>query len=178
MESMQQQMSMSHGGLRRGGERGQFDQQVGPDGWAVTGGSGPPVPPSKAGDLYQFSKISKTTPMTFGPSNVFTNKKDNKGRAESLTRTNSSSNMFSMLNSEMGAESNRVDCLAGRQVLILGNPDYPRYPPNERDLTSFPGASPQRKRSHQCPQTLHKRRKQRRHQCLKLMSKRRLTGVL
>lgn len=98
-------MSMSRGGSRRGGERGQFDQQVGPDGWAVAGGGGPPRPPSKAGDLSQFGKINKATPMTFGPSSVFAGKKDVKGRAESLTRSNSSSNMFSMLTSEIAVDA-------------------------------------------------------------------------
>jgi translation initiation factor 4G len=78
-ESFQRQMSMSRGSSRWVGERGQFDQQVCPDGWAVGGGGGPPRPPSKAGDLSQFSKI-KAMPMTFGPSSVFAGKKDLKGR--------------------------------------------------------------------------------------------------
>ena len=45
---------MSRGGSRCSGDRSEFNnpQQVGPDGWAVTGsGSGPPHPPPKAGDL-------------------------------------------------------------------------------------------------------------------------------
>src|ERR1700683_1882585 len=100
-ESYQRQMSMSRGGSRRGGERGQFDQQAGPDGWAIAGGStGQPRPPTKAGDLSNFGKINKSATMTFGPSSVFAGKKDSKGgggRPESLSRTNSSSNMFSML---------------------------------------------------------------------------------
>jgi translation initiation factor 4G len=84
---------MSRGGSRRGGDRGASD---GPDGWAVAGGSGPPRPPPKAGDLSNFGKINKTTPMTFGPSSVFAGKKD-PGKRETLSRTNSSQNMFSML---------------------------------------------------------------------------------
>lgn len=98
-ETYQRQISMSRGGSRRGGDRGDYPQ-VGPDGWAVAGGNGPPRPPSKAGDLSNFGKINKTTAMTFGPSSVFAGKKENK--RDSLSRTNSSSNMFSMLS--QGAE--------------------------------------------------------------------------
>jgi translation initiation factor 4G len=87
--------SMSRGGSRRGGERGSEFSQTGPDGWAVAGGSGPARPPPKAGDLSNFGKISKATPMTFGPSSVFAGKKESK--REAISRTNSSSNMFSML---------------------------------------------------------------------------------
>jgi translation initiation factor 4G len=100
---------MSRGGSRRGGDRGEFNnpqqQQVGPDGWAVAGGgSGPPRPPPKAGDLSNFGKISKTQPMTFGPSSVFAGKKGAESKRETISRTNSSSNMFSMLSSQ-GAEA-------------------------------------------------------------------------
>ncbi|KAF8070722.1 armadillo-type protein [Lyophyllum atratum] len=93
-ESYQRQISMSRGGSRRGGDRGDFPQ-VGPDGWAVAGGNGPSRPPPKAGDLSNFGKITKNTAMTFGPSSVFAGKKESK--RESLSRTSSSSNMFSML---------------------------------------------------------------------------------
>ena len=101
---------MSRGGSRRGGDRGEFNnpqqQVVGPDGWAVAGsGSGPPRPPPKAGDLSNFGKISKTQPMTFGPSSVFAGKKGGaETKREAISRTNSSSNMFSMLSSQ-GAEA-------------------------------------------------------------------------
>lgn len=92
---------MSRGGSRRGGERGDHTQ-VGPDGWAVAGGS-QPRPPTKAGDLSNFGKISKTasSSMTFGPSSVFTTKKE--GKRESVPRTG---NMFSMLsqNAELAGE--------------------------------------------------------------------------
>lgn len=77
---------MSRGGSKRGAERG---AEAGADGWA------PARPQPKAGDLSNFGKISKAAPMIMGPSSVFAGKKDNK--RESLTRTNSSSNMFSML---------------------------------------------------------------------------------
>ena len=99
---------MSRGGSRRGGDRndrGDFSQQVGPDGWAVAGGgSGPPRPPPKAGDLSNFGKISKTQPLTFGPSSVFAGKKGAENKRETISRTSSSSNMFSMLSSQ-GAEA-------------------------------------------------------------------------
>jgi translation initiation factor 4G len=86
---------MSRGGSRRGNDRDGNYAQVGPDGWAVAGGSGAPRPPPKAGDLSNFGKINKTAAMTFGPSSVFAGKKD--AKRESISRTNSNSNMFSML---------------------------------------------------------------------------------
>ncbi|KAF8161290.1 armadillo-type protein [Crassisporium funariophilum] len=97
-ESYQRQnsMPMSRGGSRRGGERGGDFAQVGPNGWAFAGsGSGAPRPPPKAGDLSNFGKISK---VTFGPSCVFAGKKGGvEGKRESVSGTNSKSNMFSML---------------------------------------------------------------------------------
>ena len=98
---------MSRGGSRRGGDRGEF-AQVGPDGWAVAGsGSGAPRPPPKVGDLSNFGKISKAQPMTFGPGSVFAGKKGAESKRESISRTSSSSNMFSMLsqNTEAGADT-------------------------------------------------------------------------
>ncbi|KAJ7270147.1 armadillo-type protein [Mycena haematopus] len=55
-------------------------------------------PPPKTRDFSNFGKIaaSKGLPMTFGPSSVFSGKKDNSKR-ESLSRASSNSNMFSML---------------------------------------------------------------------------------
>ena len=75
------------------------DSQPGADGWAVAGGQ--PRPPPKAGDLSQFGKISKSGPMSFGPSGVFANKE--KGKRDS---TVSRGNMFSMLsqNPELASE--------------------------------------------------------------------------
>jgi translation initiation factor 4G len=98
---------MSRGGSRRGGDRSEFNnpQQVGPDGWAVAGSGSGPRPPPKAGDLSNFGKISKTQPMTFGPSSVFAGKKGGaESKREAISRTNSSSNMFEMLSSQ-GAEA-------------------------------------------------------------------------
>jgi translation initiation factor 4G len=86
--------------MSRGGDRGEHPQ-TGPDGWAVAGGgSGPPRPPPKAGDLSNFGKISKPQPMTFGPSSIFAGKKGAESKREAISRTNSSSNMFSMLSSQ------------------------------------------------------------------------------
>ncbi|KAI6046360.1 hypothetical protein EDC04DRAFT_3006432 [Pisolithus marmoratus] len=85
-QAFQWQFSMS-----RGGER---NAEPVPDGWAVAGGSQPRLP-SKAGDLSHFGKISKIAPIVIGPSNVFPGKMDSK--RESITHTNLSSNMFTML---------------------------------------------------------------------------------
>ncbi|KDQ50870.1 hypothetical protein JAAARDRAFT_41657 [Jaapia argillacea MUCL 33604] len=98
-----QMASMSRGGSRRGHERGGDQQQHNADGWTTTG-----RPPAKAGDLSNFGKISKTTtPTTFmGPGSIFVGKKgvENK-RDSSISRVNSSSNMFHMLqSSEIAAE--------------------------------------------------------------------------
>src|SRR5712691_12210454 len=96
---MRQNTSMSRGGSRRGGNRDAAEPPH-PDGWSVAGSSAPARQPPKAGDLSQFGKISKTTPMTFGPGSIFTAKKgtDPKNRDPPMSRTPStSSNMFSML---------------------------------------------------------------------------------
>ncbi|KAG6841406.1 hypothetical protein C0991_011300 [Blastosporella zonata] len=117
---------MSRGGSRRGGDRGD-SSQANADGWAVAGGgNGPPRPPSKAGDLSNFGKINKTTPMTFGPSGVFANKKGDNKR-DSVSRTSSSSNMFSILNqgSEPAAEAKEPQ----RRRIVLA----PRSKPSADD---------------------------------------------
>ena len=95
-------MSISQGDLRCDGEKGQFNQQAGPDSLAVAGSASPPRLLPKAGDLSNFGKITKSEPMTFGPSSIFAGKKV---RAESSSHTTSSSNMFSMLsqNPELAA---------------------------------------------------------------------------
>lgn len=101
---------MSRGGSRRGGDRSE-QPQVNPEGWAVAGNAA--RPPSKV-DLSNFGKISKALPTTFGPGSVFAGKKD---KRESLSRTSSSSNMFSMLqNAESGADKGiHLLVLCGRQ---------------------------------------------------------------
>ncbi|KAK0212418.1 hypothetical protein DFS33DRAFT_25830 [Desarmillaria ectypa] len=116
-ESYQRQMSMSRGGSRRGGERGEFPQ-VGADGWAVAGGNSAPRPPSKAGDLSRFGQISsKGAPLTFGPqSSIYAGKKE---KRESVQRTNSSQNMFSMLNTDSATEAATPKEMLQRKRLIL-----------------------------------------------------------
>ncbi|KAF9237863.1 armadillo-type protein [Melanogaster broomeanus] len=69
---------MVRGGVRNAGS--------GSHGW-TTAGSSIPRPPPKAGDLSQFGRVTKLAPMIMGPSNV----------VNSLSGTNSSLNMFSML---------------------------------------------------------------------------------
>ena len=96
-EAFHRQMSMSRGGSRRGGDRGDHSQ-VGPDGWTVTG-SNVQARPNKTGDLSNFGKISKGQPIPFGPGSVFAGKKT-EIKKESISRTASSSNMFSMLSSQ------------------------------------------------------------------------------
>ncbi|KAG6902772.1 hypothetical protein C0995_011920 [Termitomyces sp. Mi166 len=93
-DAYSRQISMSRGGSRRGGNRDD-NPQVGPDGWAVAGGNAP-RPPPKAGDLSNFGKINKNMSMSFGPSTVFS-KKGGDNKRESVSRSSSSSNMFSML---------------------------------------------------------------------------------
>ena len=100
---MRQNTSMSRGGSRRGGNRDAAEAPH-PDGWSVTGSSAPTRQPPKAGDLLQFGKVSKTTPISFGPGSIFTGKKG-KNRGPPMSHTAStSSNMFSMLqNPDAGA---------------------------------------------------------------------------
>lgn len=86
--------NISRGGSRRGTERGEAVPQAGADGWTPAARVS-----TKAGDLSNFGKINKptTATMNFAPVNVFS-KKDVKGReSHSLSRTNSSANMYSLL---------------------------------------------------------------------------------
>ncbi|KAJ7647733.1 hypothetical protein FB45DRAFT_1052162 [Roridomyces roridus] len=138
-ESYQRQSTMSRGGSRRGADRGEF-QGPGPDGWTVAAGN-TPRPPPKAGDLSNFGKISSTNkglPMTFGPSSVFSGKKD---KRESLSRTNSSSNMFSMLSQGPEApETSKAapEAPAQRRRLIL----QPRTKPADGQEPTTADATP------------------------------------
>ncbi|KAI0313314.1 armadillo-type protein [Amylostereum chailletii] len=101
-KSFSRQSNMSFGGFRYGGDRN--DGSI-IDGWSVAG-SGPPRPPPKAGDLSNFGKIGKATPVTFGSSGVFAGEKEAKGREASVLRTASNSTMFSMLsNADAAAEA-------------------------------------------------------------------------
>ncbi|KAG6920218.1 hypothetical protein DXG01_004987 [Tephrocybe rancida] len=130
-DSFNRQISMSRGGSRRGGDRGDLPQ-VGPDGWAVAGGNGPPRPPPKAGDLSSFGKITKNTTMTFGPSSVFAGKKGAENKRESVSRSSSSSNMFSMLSqgTEPAAETKEPEPQRKRLVLA------PRSKPAADDVAA------------------------------------------
>ncbi|KAJ7594902.1 hypothetical protein C8J56DRAFT_1123514 [Mycena floridula] len=136
-ESYQRQMSMSRGGSKRGGDRGDYANN--PDGWAVAGNaSSAPRPPPKAGDLSKFGKLSNTTaPMTFGPASVFSGKKE--GKKESLSRTNSSQNMFSMLSSNSEANGEASTSKGSR-------PSSSRKASVDFSQTGLPEAAPQRKR--------------------------------
>ncbi|KAF5355138.1 hypothetical protein D9756_005480 [Leucocoprinus leucothites] len=124
-EYAQRQISMSRGGSRRGGDRNE-QMQVNPEGWAVAGNTA--RPPSKV-DLSNFGKISnKALPTTFGPGSVFAGK--GKDKRESLSRTSSSSNMFSMLqNAESGADKTPEAQPQQRRKLAL----LPRTKPLESE---------------------------------------------
>jgi translation initiation factor 4G len=143
-------MSMSRGGSRRGTERGNEGTQPSGDGWAVAGtGSGPPRPPPKVGDLSNFGKIAKSTPMTFGPSGVFAGKKDTK--KETLSRSNSSSNMFSMLSQNPegagggagdAAASSKHDNRLPRKTSVDISQGASEPPAQRKKLTLLPRSKP------------------------------------
>jgi len=122
-EYSQRQISMSRGGSRRGGDRSE-QPPANPEGWAVAGNTA--RPPSKAGDLSNFGKINKAPPTMFGPSSVFAGKKADK--RESLSRTSSSSNMFSMLQNAESAADKTADAQPQRRRLVL----QPRTKPLEQ----------------------------------------------
>ncbi|KAG1802921.1 uncharacterized protein HD556DRAFT_1263252 [Suillus plorans] len=139
-ESFNRQISMSRGGSRRGDNR---NQEHGPDGWAVAGGSSVPRAPPKAGDLSQFGKISKgpAMGMVMGPSGIFAaGKKDSK--RETLSRTNSSSNMFHMLsqNPELAPEaSTKPSRSSSRKTSVdLGHAGVPEPAVQRRRLQLLP----------------------------------------
>ncbi|KAI6007609.1 hypothetical protein F5J12DRAFT_82422 [Pisolithus orientalis] len=134
-QAFQRQFSMSRGGSKRGAER---NAEPSPDGWAVAGGS-QPRPPTKAGDLSHFGKISKAAPMVMGPSSVFAGKKDIK--RESMTRTNSSSNMFLMLsqNPELTMEPKPSRAPSRKPSTDL---DKPEPAPQRKKLQLLPRTIP------------------------------------
>ncbi|PBK86888.1 hypothetical protein ARMGADRAFT_471113 [Armillaria gallica] len=117
-ELYQRQMSMSLGGSRRGGERGEFPQ-IGADGWAVVGGNSAPRPPFKV-DLSNFGQI-RGAPLTFGPeSSIYAGKKE---KRESVQQTNFSSlNMFSMLNNDSTAEVTPKEMLQRKRLVLAPQP--------------------------------------------------------
>ena len=164
---------MSRGGFRRGGNRDAAEPPH-PDGWSVAGSSAPARQPPKAGDLSQFRKISKATPMTFGPGSIFTAKKgtDPKNRDPSMSRIPStSSNMFSMLQNpdavvepavskgswppsrkpsvDLGAGAPSEPAPQWRRLQLL-----PRSKPVGEELkVPTPAASPQRRRLQLLPRS-------------------------
>ncbi|KAG1879938.1 uncharacterized protein F5891DRAFT_991497 [Suillus fuscotomentosus] len=86
-ESFNRQISMSRSGSRRGDH---WNQEHGPDGWAVMGGNSVPWAPPQARDLSQFGKIfnGPAMGMVMCSSGVFmAGKKDSK--QETLSQTNS-----------------------------------------------------------------------------------------
>ncbi|PIL33521.1 hypothetical protein GSI_04144 [Ganoderma sinense ZZ0214-1] len=148
-------ISMSRGGPRRGGERGDH-VQVGPDGWAVAGGAAA-RPPPKAGDLSKFGKIDKSAPMTFGPSSVF-QKGDKSKNRESVGRQDSV-NMFTMLSgnpevaSEVAGKSSRHPPSHNRSSIDLGPGGVPEgaVPPQRKRLQLLPRSVPLEARSESTP---------------------------
>ena len=114
---MNRPLSMSRGGSRRGGERGDHPQ-VGPDGWAVAGGPAS-RPATKAGDLSKFGKIDKSAPMTFGPSSVF--QKGDKSKSRESTIRQGSTNMFSMLTINCNGLANVAKQVAVSNLIATHN---------------------------------------------------------
>ncbi|KAJ7903129.1 armadillo-type protein [Mycena leptocephala] len=90
-------------------------------------------PPRKAGESSNFGEInsnSKGLPMTFGPSSVFFGKKDNK--RELLSKTSSSSNMFS-LPSQTPSVAQETSVPSVRRRLIL----QPRESQRDEDIAAW-----------------------------------------
>lgn len=139
---------MSRGGSRRGGNRDAAEPH--PEGWSVAGPGLPARPPPKAGDLSQFGKISKTTPISFGPGSVFVAGKkgaEPKNRDSSMTRTPStSSNMFSMLQNPdavvepPASKGSRPPSRKPSVDLSAGGPSEPG--PQRRKLQLLPRSKP------------------------------------
>lgn len=121
----------SRGGSRRGQQRGDMPGgAIGPDGWQ-TMGSAPPPRPARAGDLAAFGKIERGgsgRPLSLGPgpNSVFAKKqqKSSEDGSKPPSRTNSSANMFEMLNQ---AESSEQAATAGAAGAAAGG-DEPQRP--------------------------------------------------
>lgn len=129
---------MSRGGSRRGGQRGEDATQ---DGWNVAGPSVTRVP----NNLANFGKIGKTTTAQ-APSNLFDvyTKKGAKARdpAPTISRVQSSANMFSALNPEAPADlppttpSSRAP--SRKPSLDLGSGGAPEAPTVRKKLILTP----------------------------------------
>jgi translation initiation factor 4G len=144
---MRQNASMSRGGSRRGGNRDVADAPH-PDGWSVAG-AGPARTQPKAGDLSHFGKINKVAgaTMSFAPTSVFNSKKgDPKSRDSPVSRTASSSNMFSMLQGSDAivdpptSKSSRPPSRKPSVDLGVGGPPEPV--PQRRKLQLLPRTKP------------------------------------
>jgi hypothetical protein len=79
------------------------------------------VPPlsraQKKGLRNRGAEISKGQSMTFGPGGVFAGKKGTESKRESISRTSSSSNMFSMLSRNTEAADTTVKGEAFTQII-------------------------------------------------------------
>ncbi|KAJ3748602.1 armadillo-type protein [Lentinula detonsa] len=139
-EAYTRQISMSRGGSRRGGEE-RIDHQASADRWTVSGST--PRPPAKVGDLSRFGQLSKGAPMTFGPNSVFAGKKESKRK--SLSRTNSSANMFQMLQNVEAAEvATKMSRPPSRKPSVdLGPGGAPEPAPQRKRLNLLPRTKPE-----------------------------------
>jgi translation initiation factor 4G len=133
---MRQNVSMSFSNSRRGGIRDVPD--VPEPNWRSVGGNQDAARPQpKAGDLWQFGTTNRVAPMSFAPTSVFNNKKgDPKSRDLPMSRTASSSNMFSMLRSS----DDIVDPppASSKPSVDLGVSGAPEPPPRRRKLQLLP----------------------------------------
>jgi translation initiation factor 4G len=101
----------------------------------------------KAGDLSEFGKINQVASMSFAPTSVFNNKKgDPKSRDSPVSRTVSSSNMFSMLQSS--------DAIVDPPTLKGSRPPS-RKPRVDLGVSGPPKLVPQRRKLQLLPRTRH-----------------------
>ncbi|TFK50969.1 ARM repeat-containing protein [Heliocybe sulcata] len=134
-ESAQRMNTMSRGGSRRGQDR--QDQQQG-DGWTA-------ARPAKAGDLSNFGKISKQSPMTFGPSGIFASKKEIKeSKRDSTISRSTSGNMFAMLNNAEAAEAAAKPSRppSRKPSVDLSQAGTPSEPSQRRKIQLLPRSKP------------------------------------
>ncbi|KAG2043919.1 hypothetical protein BDR03DRAFT_977623 [Suillus americanus] len=133
------QIHMSRGGPRGGSEH---KQEHGPDGCAAPGGSIPWTPP-KADDLSQFGKISVGASMVMSPSSALVGREKDSKR-ETLSRTNSSSNMLHILsqNPKLAAKASTKPSHSSRlkQGVDLGHAGVPEPAVQRRKIPLLPGS--------------------------------------
>ncbi|KAF8817033.1 hypothetical protein BYT27DRAFT_7075594 [Phlegmacium glaucopus] len=85
--------------------------------------------------------ISKAQPLTFGPSSAFAGKKGAENKREAISRTNSSSNTFSMLSSQ-GAEASDKDWSSTFFLTLLSDKTVTEPPPQTKRLVLQPHSVP------------------------------------